>query len=181
MRATTRWVVSGVVGGITLCGSALGNRLSLDVVPGLWEISTSGSATGMPVIPPDVLARMRPEERLMAQALVLALVAQANEPHQLRICITPEQLRQGFDPNRLNHSGCRQTIRSGTPADIEMEVQCTGKDPLSGSMHLNASDHRTVSGDLNVEAGRGADRLQVRQSLRGHWVGASCGDVQPVN
>jgi hypothetical protein len=180
MRAGIGAVVAAGAVGLAAAGVAAGAGLSLDVQPGLWEIATSGSASGVPVIPPEVLARIKPEQRLMAQAMLLALVAEANAPHQLRICITPEQLRQGFDPNRLNHSGCHQTIRAGSPAHIEMRVACTGKDPLTGAMHLDAPDQRTVTGGLDVEAGQGADRLTVRQSLRGRWLGASCGGVRPI-
>ncbi len=163
----------------SLCGARAAS-LSLDVAPGLWEFTTSGTASGMPLIPPDVLAAMKPEQRLMAQALVLALVAEANTPHTLRFCITPDQIKQGFDPDRLNHSECHQNIRSSSPMHLDMHVECTGKAPLVGTAHLDAANRTTVTGDLDLHAGAGADRLLVRQSLRGRWVGADCGKAEPL-
>jgi hypothetical protein len=161
-------------------GLALAAGLSLDVSPGLWEISTSGSASGTPQIPPAVLAKMTPEQRVLAQALLLALVAQAKAPHVLRVCITPEQLRQGFDPDRMNHSGCRQSVQSSSPAHLDMHVECTGGSPLDGTVHVDAVDRRTVTGNVDLRAGPDGTGLTIRQSLHGRWLGAACGEVRPI-
>ena len=46
-------------------------------------------------------------------------------------------------------------------------------------MRLDAINQRTVEGDLKVDAGRGPDRLSVRQSIRGRWLRRDCGDTPP--
>jgi hypothetical protein len=60
------------------------------------------SASGVPVIPPEAMERMKPEQRVMLQGMLIALIAQAYTPHTARMCITPDQLRAGFDPNRVS-------------------------------------------------------------------------------
>ena len=160
--------------------AALAARVSLDVAPGLWEFSTAGSASGVPVIPPEAMARMKPEQRVMLQAMLIALIAQANTPHTIKMCITPDQLRAGFDPNRLTYPGCHHQIGSGVTDHLDMHVECTGKEPLEGRLRVDAVNRRTLEGDLKVDAGRGPDGLSVRQSVHGRWLGADCGDTPPL-
>ena len=154
--------------------------VSLDLAPGLWQFSITGSASGMPVIPPEAMARMKPEQRVMLQAMLIALIAQANTPHTVRMCITEDQLRAGLDPNRLTYPGCRHDMGSGATDHLDMQLECMGKEPLDARLRLDAVNQRTVEGDLKVDAGRGPDRLSVRQSIRGRWLGRDCGDTPPL-
>jgi hypothetical protein len=172
----------GFMAGLTMAVSngVFANGLSLDVTPGLWQISIAGSASGVPAIPPSALAKMSPQQRAMAEAMAMIIVSQANIPHELRICITPEQLRQGFDLNRVGHKDCVHDVRSSSPTHLDMHVACTGKDALDGTVHLNAIDRTTVSGDLDLRAGDAGAPLTIRQTLHGKWLGAACGDVAPI-
>ena len=169
--------------GLALAISAtavLAAGVSLDLAPGLWEFSIAGSASGVPVIPPEAMERMKPEQRVMLQAMLIALIAQANTPHMVRMCITPDQLRAGFDPNRLSYPGCRPHMGSGATDHLDMQVECVGKEPLDARLRLGSVHQKTVEGDLKVDAGRGPDRLSVRQSVRGRWLGRDCGDTPPL-
>jgi Protein of unknown function (DUF3617) len=181
MRASVRRTALGT--GLALAISAtavLAAGVSLDLAPGLWEFSIAGSASGVPVIPPEAMVRMKPEQRLMLQAMLIALIAQANTPHTVRMCITPDQLRAGFDPNRLSYPGCRHHMGSGLTDHLDMEVECVGKEPLDARLRLDAINQRAVEGNLKVDAGRGPDRLSVRQSVDGRWLGRDCGDTPPL-
>ena len=181
MRASVGRTALGT--GLALAISAtavLAAGVSLDLAPGLWEFSIAGSASGVPVIPPETMARMKPEQRVMLQAMLIALIAQANTPHTVRMCITPDQLRAGFDPNRLSYPGCSHDMSSGAIGHLDMRLECTGKEPLDARLRLDAINERTVEGDLKVDAGRGPDRLSVRQSVRGRWLGKDCGDTPPL-
>ncbi len=164
--------------GLAASGAALATGFSLDVKPGLWELQTSGQASGVPLIPPEALANLKPEQRLIAEATLLAIVAQANQPHLMQFCVTPEQLRQGLDLNRIGWKGCRRTVKSSSPMGLDMQMDCSGHDPMSGVVHLRVVDHATVAGDIDVQAGTGANGLSIRQNLHGKWLGAACGEVQ---
>jgi hypothetical protein len=113
----------------------------------------------------------------MLQAMLIALIAQANTPHTVRMCITPDQLRAGLDPNRLSYPGCHHDMGSGAADHLDMRLECMGKEPLNARLRLDAVNQRTVEGELKVDAGRGPDRLSVRQSVHGRWLGTDCGDV----
>jgi hypothetical protein len=181
MRATVSRTALGTGLALAISVTAvLAAGVSLDVAPGLWEFSIAGSASGVPVIPPEAMARMKPEQRVMLQAMVIALIAQANTPHTVRMCITPDQLRAGFDPKRLSYSGCRHHMGAGVTDHLDLQVECTGKEPLDAQLRLDAVDQRTVEGHLKVDAGRGPDGLSVRQSVHGRWLGRDCGDTPPL-
>lgn len=173
--------MSLVAGLVWLTSSvAFAGGLSLDVTPGLWQVSTEGSATGTPDIPPEALAKMTPEQRAMALAMALLLVTQAGIPHTLQICITEDQIQRGFDLTRVGKKDCAHEVRSSSPTHLDMHVACGGKSPFDGTLHLTATDHRTVSGDLDLRAGATGAGLTIRQTVRGRWLGAACGDVRPI-
>jgi len=180
MRPSVSRTALGTGLALAISSTVLAAGVSLDVAPGLWEFSIAGSASGVPVIPPEAMARMKPEQRVMLQAMVIALIAQANTPHTIRMCITPDQLRAGFDPNRLSYPGCHHHIASGVTDHLDMHVECTGKEPVEGRLRVNAVNQRTVQGDLEIDAGRGPDGLSVRQSVHGRWLGRDCRDTPPL-
>lgn len=170
-----------VLGGLAACiATASAAGLSLDVAPGLWEISTSGSASGTPELPPAALAKMTPEQRAMAEAMVQVIVSQANVPHVLQLCVTAVQIRQGFDLNRVSQRGCHPVVQSSSPTHLDIKLECTGKERLDGTVHLDAVDHTTLAGQLDLRAGIGGNKLTIRQSVRGKWLGAACRGVQPI-
>jgi hypothetical protein len=169
--------------GLGLAGSVacLAAGLSLDVAPGLWEISTSGAVSGTPQIPPEMLARMKPEQRVIAQALVLAIIAQANAPHRMQFCVTPQQVRQGLDLSRMGGGNCRQTIQSRSASGLDMQVACGRDDRMHGVVRLRVLDRSTVIGDVEVREGVGGSAAGITQNVHGKWLGASCGDVPPFD
>lgn len=180
MRSSVSRTALGTGLALAIAATAFASGLSLDLAPGLWEFSIAGSASGVPVIPPEAMARMKPEQRVMLQATLLALIAQANTPHTLRMCITPAELRAGFDPDRLSYRGCRHSGGAGVTDHLDMRIECTGKEPLDGRLRVTAVNRRTVEGGLELVAGHGPDRLSVRQSVHGRWLGRACGDTPPL-
>ena len=176
--ARLRGVCFGLGVGIALPGTCLAG-VSLDVKPGLWEIQTQGSSSGTPEIPPEALAKMPPEQRAIAQAMLMAIIAQASMPHMMQFCVTPEQVQQGLDLNRVGGHDCQRNVRSSSPTGFDMQVDCSGRNGMSGVVHLRVLDRATVAGDVDVHAGAGARSVMIKQDLHGHWLGAACGDVKP--
>lgn len=174
-RCWFAYLVSSLVLLVSVTGSAAG--ISLDVAPGLWEISTSGAVSGVPQIPADLLAGMQPEQRLIAQGMVLAIVAQASVPHRLQFCVTPAQVREGLDLNRVGGHDCRRAIRSSSPTGLDMQVDCGGRDWMRGVVQLRVLDQSTVIGDVDVHEEIEGTGAAIRQSVHGRWLGASCGNV----
>lgn len=182
-RTTIRVRNACFVAGLGLSWSlaCLAAGLSLDVRPGLWEVSTSGAVSGVPQIPSGMLAEMKPEQRLIAEAMALAIIAQAGVPHRLQFCVTPQQVQQGLDLNRIGVGDCRRTIRSSSPAGLDMQVSCGGQDRMTGVVRVRVVDRSTVTGDIDVHERIGGTEAAIRQTVHGRWIGASCGDVPPFD
>ena len=164
---------------LTLSAACPAAGLSLNVDPGLWQLETSGSASGTPQIPTEMLAKLPPDQRAIATMMLLAIITQASMPHSMQFCLTAEQLRQGLDLDRVVGKHCHRTTQSSSPMGLDMQVDCTANEGMSGDVHLRVMDRATVTGNVDVHAGIGSDSLTVRQTLRGRWLGADCGDVQP--
>jgi hypothetical protein len=165
--------------GLAVSGSCLAAGLALDVKPGLWEIRTSGSASGTPQIPPEALAKLPPDQRVIVTAMLLAIISQASMPHTMQFCVTPAQVRQGLDLDRVGGKRCYHTVQSSSPMGLDMQVDCTESDAMSGALHLRVLDRATVTGNVDLHAGSGANGVAIRQDVHGKWLGAACGDVQP--
>jgi hypothetical protein len=165
--------------GFVASAAGLAAGLSFDVKPGLWDIETSGAASGIPQIPPDMLEKLKPDQRVMAEAMLLAVIAQASMPHSMQFCVTPAQLHQGLDLDRIGGKHCQRTVRSSSPTGLDMQVDCSGHDQMSGNVRLRVVDRATIAGDVDFRAGLGANSMTIRQTLHGKWLGAECGEVQP--
>jgi hypothetical protein len=50
---------------------------------------------------------------------------------------------------------------------------------MRGVVHLRVVDRTTVTGDIDVHEGIAGTTAEIRQNVRGRWLGASCGDVPP--
>ncbi len=179
MSSRFRGLYFATVAGLLVSGPCLAAGLALDVKPGLWEIRTSGSASGTPQIPPEALAKLPPDQRVIVTAMLLAIISQASMPHTMQFCVTPAQVRQGLDLDRVGGKHCHHTVQSSSPLGLDMQVDCTESDAMSGAVHLRVLDRATVTGNVDLHAGSGAHGVAIRQDLHGKWLGAACGDVQP--
>jgi hypothetical protein len=154
---------------------------AFDVKPGLWQVTTSGNASGGPSLPPDALAQMTPEQRAQVEAALRGAMARATAPRTIRSCITAEQLRRNPDFTRGGKTGCRQTAISRTASEIELHEACSGGNAgtMSATIHFSARDRETISGTTLVTQNNGGQPMTVRQQIVGKWLGPDCGSIKP--
>jgi hypothetical protein len=186
----SRWLIRGVVGtgaafpgiaGLCVAAQGLAQTPTLDLKPSLWEITSAGSMTGAPPIPPEVLANMPPEKRAQVQAAMQAAMARASEPQVARNCITAEQLQRGLNFDERPNPSCHRTIVSNTSSVLVVHEECAGQRAMVGDFRFTAVDHETMKGDINVVVGAGTDTTTMQRNLRGRWLASDCGDVKPKN
>jgi Protein of unknown function (DUF3617) len=180
------WLIR-VLGAVVLFGAAafgvagavLAQTPTLGLNPGLWQVTSTGSMTGAPPIPPEVLANMPPEKRAQTQAMMQAAMARASEPQVARNCVTEEQLRRGLNFDERPNPSCRRTIVSSTSSLLVVHEECTGARRMVGNFRFTAIDRETMKGDIEVMMSNGADTTTMKRSLQGKWLGSDCGDVKP--
>jgi len=173
---------------VTLCPCvvlmALGHAadsLKLNVKPGLWEMSSEGQASGVPPISEDALAQMTPEQRARFQAAMQATMSNATKPRLFKNCITPEKIAQGFDVQPNQSPSCQRTVTSISSSEFKISSVCSRADGgTTMEMHLQATGSEQVSGTVHVVVSRGGKTMTVDNNIHGKWLSSDCGNVTGV-
>ncbi len=160
-------------------GPAPAQTPTLDLKPGLWQVTSIGAMTGVAPIPPEVLANMPPEKREQAEAALQAAMARASQPQVTRNCVTEDQLRRGLNFDNKPNPSCQRTMVSNTSSVLMVHEECTGARRMVGNFRFTAIDRETMKGDIEVMMSNGADTTTMKRSLQGKWLGSDCGDVKP--
>jgi hypothetical protein len=176
--------ICGVLGTATaavlgIAGSGLAQTATLDLKPGLWEITSTGMITGAPPIPPEVLANMPPEKRAQAEAEMQAAMARASQPQVARSCVTEDQLRRGLNFDDRPNPSCQRTMVSTSSSLLVVHEECAGNRHMVGDFRFAAINRETMKGDINVVMDNAANTTTMKRSLQGKWLGSDCGDVKP--
>lgn len=167
----------GLALGVTMITTAI--AATLDVKPGLWEVTSQGEASGMPPIPPQALAPLSPQQRAQVMAGMTAAMAHANQPNVTRACITRKMLERGWDPNQDHPNNCTQTLTSSTSRSLDAHMECTGEQHATGDLPIEAVDSETIRGTFNMAMAGGSNTMTMNRTLQGKWLDSDCGDVKP--
>jgi len=170
---TLAWVLCA--GGAVALIAQAADLVKPNVRLGLWEVTSTGKASGAPPIPEEALARLPPERR--AQILA-SIQAAASKPINMRQCMTAEKLAKGFDVGRSERENCQRTVVSSSAREMTVHEECSsegGKQTVD--VHFSfTSDH--VTGTVNMVMSRGAQSMTSERTIDGHWVSADCGGVK---
>ena len=146
----------------------------LNVKVGLWEITSLSRFSGMPPLPKEVLDKMTPQQRAEMEAKIKAAAAEEPEPEVSSECITQEDLEKPF--NSANAEECTQTIVRTTRNTQEIRLVCSGKTKGSGTFRVTSPTPETMTADLDLKVGEGANVMSITSKIKGRWLGADCGD-----
>jgi len=150
--------------------------VSLNVNPGLWQITATGQMTGTPQLPET--AGLSPAQKAQMEAMMAAVVAGMSKPHTYKQCITKADLEKGFDPSGEDHPDCQVTVTANTGTVMEAKVVCSGAQEPSGTFHFEAASPVAINGVIHMTMAMGGSPVEVQQTLTGQWLGAQCGNVQ---
>ncbi len=155
---------------------AADNIKALNAKEGLWEITASHSASGMPAtanIPPDALAKMTPEQRARVDALM------AGKPDVHKECITKEKLEKNsaFAPNR---GECSYNVVNSTGRKMEVKFHCQDKQSSTdGTYVMEAIDPDNVKGTIHMVSNSSGDHTTTMDfTISSKYLGPACGDVK---
>ncbi len=147
---------------------------SFNAKPGTWEMTYSGLSTGT-MIPPEVLAKMPPEQRARIEQ---SMQARSGKPgtHTTKSCITKEDL----DQNRIikeeeeDEPGCTTKVLSRSSGKMVLERACPPPRASTSRMAMEAKTPETLVASIDMDrAGSG----KVRIDIKGRWLGASCAGI----
>lgn len=152
--------------------------------PGLWEFKQTPqldparqaqmaqAQKAMESMPPERRAMM---EQMMAQRGVS--VSMAGGTISVKTCVTKEQAERNMAPVQ-QHGNCTQDVkRSGST--IQTHFVCT--DPASeGDATVTLRGSEGFTNEVTVRTQRQGKTETVKVTGEGRWLGADCGDVQPM-
>ena len=148
----------------------------LNVKEGLWEITMTHSMTGMPAmpnIPPDVLAKMPPEQRARIEAMT------KGTPDVRKECVTKEKLEKhsAFGNNR---GECTRTVISSTGRKLEVKFHCEEKQSSSdGNFVVEAIGTDSVKGTTHLVSNSSSGHAMTMDfTFSSKYLGPDCGDVK---
>ncbi|HVN02918.1 MAG TPA: tetratricopeptide repeat protein [Bryobacteraceae bacterium] len=169
---------------VGLCAAPLGSASGippLDLEPGLWEIVLTVRTEGKLPIPPEVLARMTPQQRAAAEA---RMHGQGSEPPRTTVkksCLRVDELER---PLMLtlggDGQGCRQTVAEVSATRQQLRVDCgQGAEHGGGTVLLEAADRKDATVSSHWLATDGTRTLRVSSVAKLKWLSASC-DLPPA-
>jgi hypothetical protein len=150
----------------------------LNVKTGLWELKTSTKMSGLPPVPPQVLAQMTPEQKAKLQE-TLQKQMQAAQDRTEKICVTKEDLGKPFAS--LDFKNCSQTIVSRTSTTQEVKLSCTGNPVGTGTLRIAAQSTEAVTGTIDLSVGTSQPPMTAKSQFQAHWLGNDCGDAPRLN
>lgn len=148
----------------------------LNVKLGLWEMTSISRFSGMPPLPKEVMDKMTPQQRAEMAAKIKAAAEEEPEPEVSSECITQEDLDKPFAS--ANADECTQTVVRTTSNTQEIRLACTGKTKGSGVFRVTTPTPETMTGDLDLKLGEGAEVMTISTKLKGRWLGPDCGDEE---
>ena len=143
---------------------------------GLWEMTSTGKASGAPPIPEDALARLPPEKRAQ---LMASIQAAAGRPMVIRQCMTADKLAQGLQVS--DRPNCTRTVLTSTPSEMNVREECTSQ----GGTHIQVMAHFFFSGGdhatgtINMAmSGANGQSMTTERTMEAKWLGADCGGIK---
>ncbi len=150
---------------------------TLDVKLGLWEATSTNTMSGAPPIPPDVLAKMTPEQKAKFEQMIKSRSG-APTTHTTKSCLTKERLERdlSFGGERGN---CTHDILSSSSKGAEVKFHCAEENMTTdGTAKFDAINSENVKGTVHAVTKGNGQTMNIDVSLTSHYLGAACGDVK---
>ena len=156
---------------------AADNITPLNVKEGLWEMTVTHSMSGMPAmpdIPPDVLAKMPPEQRACMEAMMKG----GPSTDVRKECITKEKIEKNsaFSNNR---GDCTRTVVNSTGSKLEVKIHCEEKQASTdGTLVLETAGSDHVKGTMQSATNANGHTMNMNFTFSSKYLGPACGDVK---
>ncbi|HKS74381.1 MAG TPA: DUF3617 domain-containing protein [Terriglobales bacterium] len=173
-----KWIWMGV--GMACAASlwAADKIQPLNVKLGLWETTVVTETSGTPPIPPDMLAKMTPEQKARMEAMIKQRQGEGPKTQTIKKCVTKEDMDKP-DFMGKDDPQCTKTVVTSTSRKLEGKMECThGGGKQSGTFLIEASDPSNVKGETHMVMSGNGNTMTANAHFTSKWVGANCGDVK---
>ena len=149
----------------------------MNVKTGLWQSTSTITVTGSLGLPPEVLAKMTPEQKARYEAAMQAQAGGHSSTHTEKSCLTQKDLTT--DPFAQKNSDdenihCHGTLLSSTSTDIVLQETCSGEATMNYTMKIHAVDSEHATGTGTGTATMGGHTMNSSVKFQSTWIGATC-------
>src|SRR5947209_10843389 len=121
----------------------------LNVKTGLWETTRTTNTSGQMPIPPELMARLTPEQRAKMEDRMKANSAEKSRTDTSKSCLTKEKLEKA--PFSDEQKECTRTIVSSTSSQAEVKFECDMQGmKANGTVHVEALNPESVKGSAQA-------------------------------
>lgn len=152
---------------------------SLNVKPGVWEMTVTTVASGMK-LSPEMAANMPPAQRVQMEQM---MKAREGKPHTMTVpsCVTKEDVLQDRiikemeDEDDDAEVNCKVKVISKSSSKLVIDQICPGPPASTGHLTIEAKTPESLvaTGDRNLK-GSGKAHLDIK----GKWLRASCEGIE---
>jgi len=156
----------------------------LNVKEGLWELTMTHSASGMPGMSEDMLAKLPPDQRARVEEMMKQRgVTMSGNTTVVKSCVTREKIEKGMAFASENKGNCTHTIVNSTASHIEAKFHCdqSGKDDktvIDGTTTVDVVNGDTSKGTTHIVTSSGGHTTTMDMTFTSKYLGASCGDIK---
>ena len=150
--------------------------IPINVKTGLWQSTSTVTITGALGMPPEILAKLTPEQRARYEAAMQSQAAGHTRTSTHTGCITEKDLAS--DPFEQKDSDgrlqCHETVLRSTSSEVEVEESCTGEASMNFRMKIHAVDREHAVGTGQGTATMGGHTMKSNIKFESKWLGATC-------
>jgi hypothetical protein len=150
------------------------DKTPLNVKTGLWQVTVNHTTSGQVGIPPDIAAKLTPQQLAAAEAAMKNRASGPSAPQVYQKCITKDDLIKNAFGNRDKQS-CTEKVLKSTASDLELEEACANERGKTDThLNLHAVDSEHVTGTGHAISDIGGHNMTVDLKFDSKWVGSSC-------
>lgn len=154
---------------------AAGAIAPLDIRLGLWEITLTVKIDNPPPLPPQVLAKLTPEQRARIESKARQRDLERAQTTVKSSCLGDKERHQPSLFAFGEAPGCHQTVLNASRTRQEIQVDCgPGLSKGGGTFRIEAIDPENVKVSSDWFATDGSRTLRSSSSATLRWLGASC-------
>ena len=130
--------------------------------------------SGAPPIPPELLAKMTPEQKAMLEARMKTGMQQGPKTTVTKHCFTKEDLNKALNFGDQKGS-CQRTVVSSSSSKQEIRIECSNAGiKASGTIRIEATDPEHVKVSSQISSGDGSHTMNINATGTSKWVSDTC-------
>jgi hypothetical protein len=161
--------------------AATGEITPLNVKTGLWQVTSTSSASGdMPALPPEVqakLGQMSPEQRAKIEEAMKSKLNGTPQTSTYKKCLTKEDLTKNAFGKPDDKCTWTVLTSTGTDMDVKGTLCDVGKSSgLASDIHIkfHVVDSENVQASAHGSATGNGRTTTIDGTYAAKWLGASC-------